>query len=188
MWIIIANAGMFLFISCFDVAHWLFAFEYFTIAKVMPLAKQGLTIPEEKLRKYNAIKTSIVASNVLAAGLTAFFIFMASYHYLILGKSHDLYQLLGIVFTLLLTMLQLLSAILLLYAVFLIHRHLKKGLKATQINAKNMILHATTFILLGIGLIVENVFYIIANFQQTTSSYANYIEVVAIGGTINFLG
>lgn len=91
MWIIIANAGMFLFISCFDVAHWLFAFEYFTIAKVMPLAKQGLTIPEEKLRKYNAIKTSIVASNVLAAGLTAFFIFMASYHYLILGKSHALY-------------------------------------------------------------------------------------------------
>jgi hypothetical protein len=84
--------------------------------------------------------------------------------------------------------MQLISAFLLLYAVFTIRKYIKKGLKADQINEKNMILHAASFFLLGVGLVVENVYYIIANVQNTSAAYAHYIESVAIGGIINFTG
>jgi hypothetical protein len=50
--IISAAVCLFFFAACFDVAHWLFAFEYFTIAKLMPLAQKGLAIPQDQLKRY----------------------------------------------------------------------------------------------------------------------------------------
>lgn len=71
-----ANVG---FEACFGCAHWLLAFEYFSIAKLMPLALKGRTISDEKARKYKLVKISFLVANVLVAAAEGIFEWLATY-------------------------------------------------------------------------------------------------------------
>jgi hypothetical protein len=59
-----------------------------------------------------------------------------------------------------LTFIQVVSEVLILYAVFNIRKYIKKGLKTSQINEQNLLVHATAFLLFTLALIVEDIFFI----------------------------
>ena len=62
----------------FDTVHWLFAFEYFTIAKTMPLALRGIQLAAETYKVLKIVKYSGVVICFLlaiASGLIFYFSF-----------------------------------------------------------------------------------------------------------------
>jgi hypothetical protein len=54
-----------IFAISFGVAHWLFAFEYFSIAKLMPRALKGEMITEQMLKTYETLKLAFVGVFVM---------------------------------------------------------------------------------------------------------------------------
>lgn len=46
-WMGVSAIALTIYYSCFSVAHWLFAFEYYSIAKFMPLALKGILVTDE---------------------------------------------------------------------------------------------------------------------------------------------
>jgi len=62
---------------CFNAAHWIFAFKYFKIQKVMPIFRSGQTVPEETkkdLDRTNTIFTAINLAAPLLGGVAFYFL------------------------------------------------------------------------------------------------------------------
>jgi hypothetical protein len=84
--------------------------------------------------------------------------------------------------------IQIVSGVFILFAVFAINKIMKKGLKPSQIDSKNMALHTGAFSLYLFGLVIDSIFFI--NYmliKGTYKAYQNFIIVQAISNFFNFL-
>ena len=51
--------------GCFNVAHWLFASEYYKIAKIMPYALEELPVPDEIKTKHKCVNGLMLFLNII---------------------------------------------------------------------------------------------------------------------------
>ena len=69
--------------ACFGVAHWLFAFEYFNIAKTMPLALKGVRMDYRRQKGYDNVRligNAILIFIPAVIGLIMFFAYSTLYN------------------------------------------------------------------------------------------------------------
>lgn len=111
------------------------------------------------LKVYEIFKVSMVVLYVLTCLLLGIFMFLQFYD-IQHGESKLAYseatrQTYCMFFELL---LQIVTGFVILYAVFAIHSFIKKGLRISSLNERNLLWHAAAFVLYTIALIVETVF------------------------------
>ena len=70
--------------------------------------------------------------------------------------------------------LQTMSGVFLLYAVYMIRKFLKKGIKSEQINERTLALHAFAF---GLYMISNVVYYVFQMIDIFNDSYINFNEI-----------
>lgn len=90
------------FEGCFGCAHWLFAFEYYSIAKIMPLALKGLEMSDEQKNYDRMISIGLLVVNAALAIMNGILEWLASY-YSWIGKDDDTFVWIQFVTYLLLT-------------------------------------------------------------------------------------
>ena len=54
----------FVYDACFNVSHWIFAFEYYKIAQLMPYVLKGQILPENKLKCNITLNTTMICLNI----------------------------------------------------------------------------------------------------------------------------
>lgn len=119
-WLALTSFTNFIFLGCFGGAHWLFAFEYFSIAKGMPLALKGIKIPEEQRQKYRIVSAGVFILNATLAFFNAILEFLAGIRIAIKGESADTILWLQFGTTLGCTFVELAACTLVLYALYII--------------------------------------------------------------------
>ena len=65
LWQIICAVLFPLSYGCFNVAHWLFASEYYKIAKIMPYALEELPVPDEIKTKHKCVNGLMLFLNII---------------------------------------------------------------------------------------------------------------------------
>lgn len=78
-WISLEGVSSFVYEASFGSAHWLFAFEYFGIAKIMPLALQGMQQSESEKKLYATIRLVMLVLNVVLAFANASLTWLAEF-------------------------------------------------------------------------------------------------------------
>ena len=148
---------------CFNTAHWIFAFEYYTISKTMPYVLRGEDIPEKAVSQDAKLYTVFLFLNILAPLLEGIFLFEANLACLNekLDAQHN--------FSLFLTISRSVMAFLLIISGFYlgcalskIHQYLLKNAGRTSINIKILIIHSCLFLVYLISsviLLVATAFY-----------------------------
>ena len=137
--------------ACYGISQWLFAFEYFKISYMMPLAVQGLEQkPDWKL---NALNLAFLLLNLATAVLNGIFLFITNYRKF-QGKDVGVFKVITTILLILGTLLELTSNCFVLYSVFSISRYIKKGLRPYYLNQRNILLHAVAFSLYSVALII----------------------------------
>ena len=66
VWISLLSISGFLLIACFNLSYWMFAFEYYSIARFMPFVLKGQDLPESKLKCDGAINKIMLFLNIAA--------------------------------------------------------------------------------------------------------------------------
>lgn len=191
LWIAIDSISYTCYFVPFNVAHWLFSFEYFSIAKIMPLVlKADKSKQTDTERRLAILKWIILVVNVLAAIASGLLLYLDNLVYFNHPKEHlNAPYAWGFVYAQNTQYLLLIvSGLFTLYAVYYIKWYISQGLKPKQINEKNLILHSTAFIAYLCALIFDAAFFINYQVKGTYASYTTFIEVQAVGSLFNLIG
>ena len=176
-----------MFDSFYSTAHWLFAFEYFSIGKVIPLALKGIKLSAETQRMYQNIKMVVITANILTAFLTAVFLCIGNISQIKKGTVDKVIKITYATLNLLNYSMLVACGIFILYAVFSIGKYMRKGLRPAQINAKNLYLHTVTFLLFTLGLIVEEAFFLIWVIDPNAKKFDRYMVAAFVAAIFNYL-
>ena len=86
-------------------------------------------------------------------------------------------------------LLEIVSGIFILYAVFRIRKYIKKGVKPSQIDWGNLTLHASAFFFYTIALFINNIFEVIYFYssQNIEKAFKNYLIADLVSNIINFI-
>lgn len=85
-------------------------------------------------------------------------------------------------------LLQMISGVFILYAIYKIKGVLKKGLKSSQINEKNLTFHGVCFSLYLLGLACDAIFWVNYNVQHgKPEAYITFIKAQAASNAVNLL-
>ena len=191
-WPVISSVANTIYNACFGTAHWLLASEYFSIARIMPAALKGIQVTASQKRNYYILKVSVLALNVLASLLVGIFMFCAYYFIYKKDKGEGDRAITAQSWCLwIYSILEIVSGFFILYAVFEIRKYIKKGVKPSQINWRNLTLHATAFLLYTISLCIDNVFQVIYYYSSPTNtqkSFENYLIADLVSNVFNFVG
>lgn len=194
-WISVDAIAYLCFGVCFNVAHWLFAFEYFVIAQIMPLVIKRCVVPLSTQKYYTRLKQVILVLNILTPIAGAIFLFLDNYFYYTKKHPNKPY---AWAYTYSMTInvtLQVLSGMFILYAVYKIGRTIRKrGLKTKEVNQWNLALHATAFTLYMLALIVDLIYFFNYMYQgahhtqHAKEAFKSFVIVLLVSNVFNYLG
>lgn len=178
--------------ACFNSAHWLFAYEYFVIAEIMPLVMKQHRVPSSKQRCYLRLKWTLLVLNIAAPIVAGVFLFIDNFFYYTKRHSQSPF---AWAYTYSMTVnaaFQIISGLFILYAVYQIgHTMRNKGLKAKDVDTRNLALHAAAFVIYMLALIVDVVFffnYMVNATKNKKDAFRSFIIVQIIGNVFNYLG
>jgi len=90
VWMAVSAVSLTIYNSCFSVAVWLFAFEYFSITRIMPLALKGIQISTKMQKTHKVFKVSVIVIDVTVAMLAGFFMYMSYYYDVLYNKDQNI--------------------------------------------------------------------------------------------------
>lgn len=149
----------------FNVSHWVFAFQYFNSAATMPFIYDQAEQPESQVKRLKLLNTLMLAINIfvpIVYSLVLIYINIVEVRdgaspistsvlvFWTYTVSHDM---VGV--------LQLVSGIFLLVAVFKIRSFLLGAGMRTQVDYKTMTVHAASFILYSLTIILLYAIYFV---------------------------
>lgn len=140
--------------ATFNVAHWLFAFEYYTISRFMPFVVEGQQIPAEMVAKDKMVYVAMLSLN--------FLIPLAEASTLLIYNLNDertrLETISMITMRVVVGVLQIVSGVFLGYAILKVKRYLddKEG---SHVNARILAVFSIMFGLYMVCVVVYNVFW-----------------------------
>lgn len=149
------------------VAYWIFAFEYYSIARMMPFAIQGAPMLARMIRVDNYIYYIFLSLNILLPLLAAVFSTIANSIFFtnpIDGKNGFEVRVLQYL-NFMISLLGVISGVFLLHAIFRIRKFIKKGIQTKQINDLAMTVHILAYSLYMLSILVHqiiNVYYFLA--------------------------
>ena len=155
----------------------------------MPLVMKQLRVPSSKQRCYLRLKWTLLGLNIAAPIVAGIFLFIDNFFYYTKRHSQTPY---AWAYTYSMTVnaaFQIISGLFILYAVYKIgHTMRNKGLKAKDVDSKNLALHAAAFVIYMLALVVDVVFFFNYMVNGTKDAFKSFIIVQIIGNVFNFLG
>jgi hypothetical protein len=168
---------------CFNIGHWMFAFEYYVSAISMQYIFEQTSMPKDKKQRLNFLNKCMFAANCLTPLAYNFILWYTNF-----VSTRDtindpcstfnpLNDELRWMIPYFITrysvgILQLVSGIFLLISVYIIRRFLLEHGLGSQTNHKNMIIHSLSFTLYNLAIIIYYIFFTI--YETTPEYYDNY--------------
>ena len=170
------------------MAHWLFAFEYFSIAKSMPIIVLSLKqLTPGQVKCHSITKVTFTVLNIGVVALAGIMVFINDNRYY-RGKSIAFSSESVAYLTFGGFLLQVISGVFILYAIYKIKGILRKGLKSSQINEKNLTFHGVCFSLYLLGLALDAFTFLNYNLQHgKPEAYFTFLKAQAGSNAVNFL-
>ena len=160
IWLIVQACTIFVRDGCFLTSHWIFAFEYHLISKIMPYILAGREIPPEKTKYDNKIFNTFLFLNILAPLMKGILFFLFCEY-----KFYSAEQSSSIKFTTLLNVsdmacyiLQIITGLFLGCAICSVQDYFHIHRMRKYINIEVFSFHASTFILYMMSSVVFAVF------------------------------
>ena len=145
--------------GCFNVAHWMFAFQYYQIARQASFAIELEYIPERIINADNLLNSILFALNTVIPILFGLSNFGAGYLSQYRKKNIPKWiSIADIILSNSVVLLQIISGLFLFFAIFRIKNLITKE-DSALVNISAMILHSTAFGLYIVAAIVNQVFY-----------------------------
>lgn len=143
--------------GCYNVAHWEFAYKYFVISHEVPLLLKGQTQTEFRIKCNKILYISLMAFNILVAVISGSD--YIQYNILVYKKlgnlvpsKKEIYWSEAFHFSI--GIAQLISGVILLFALVVIAVALKRSNTGDQVNQMMMLIHALAFILYLVVVVV----------------------------------
>ena len=151
---------------CFNVSHWIFAFEYYSIARFMPYVFKGQGLPESNLKYDRRLNNTMFLLNIALPLLNKIAALKAN---LVEGNGHTVslwLNIFNVVTMFFVLILRLVIGSFLGYAIYSIWKQLKHSDdKSADVDIRILVLHASAFGLYMIS--------ILANFIVLAYYYLN---------------
>ena len=166
---------------CFNIGHWMFAFEYYVSAISMQYIFEQTAMPKDKKQRLNILNKCMFAANCLMPLAYNFILWYTNFvsTRLFIKDPCSTYNPLNdyswmipyFITRYSVGGLQLVSGIYLLISVYIIRRFLLEHGLGSQTNHKNMIIHSLSFTLYNLAIIIYYIFFTI--FETTTEYLEN---------------
>jgi hypothetical protein len=78
-WITLDSFCGFTLLACFNAAHWIFAFEYYSIARFMPFVLKGQDLPESKVKCDRVLNKVMLLLNIALPFLIYMIVFYGNW-------------------------------------------------------------------------------------------------------------
>jgi len=158
VWCWLQGISQFITDATFLTSHWMFAFEYFKIGRRMPFVVEEKQIPENMISNQDRVDVIVLVLNVLVPFLEAS---SGTWYTLqVFGGNPSPSVALKVTLdinTYLVGTLEIVSGLCLFYAVFYINKYVTD--QGSSIDKRALILHATSFGLYLVGVIVMDGYY-----------------------------
>ena len=79
-WISMRSVSAFILFTCFNVSHWMFAFLYYKIARLMPFVLKEQVVPENIIKCDNTLNKIMLFLNIFLPFLYALTIFYGNWN------------------------------------------------------------------------------------------------------------
>lgn len=173
-WVWVQCCAEFVRDATFNVSHWLFAFEYYTISRFMPFVVEGLQIPSEMVAKDKVVYVAILSLNLLIplAEATSLLIYN-------LNDERTRLETIGMItMRVAVGVLQIVSGVFLGYAILKVKRYLSDK-EGSHVNARILAVFSVMFGLYMVCVVVYNVFWCLyyKTNGQSTQSLTNLFVV-----------
>ena len=156
-WVWLQGIAYFISVSLYNLAYWIFAFEYFSIARNIPCALQKEAVPESTVKCDKTVNVVFLSLSIaFPLGYTIFEIILNTYYFSNPDGPNRDYLATGMeVMNLGIGISELVSGSYLLVAIMIIRKFIKKGIRSEHLNNKLFVLHALAFVLYIMSIMVH---------------------------------
>lgn len=168
-WVVLQGVCAAIRDACFNVAHWEFAYKYLRISYEVPILLKGET-PDE-MPCFSWVYFLLHAFNILVAVLSGTSFILYNFAVFEVRDISSAQIIMADVFHMSIGLAQLISGLVLLYALIVIARELRKSQTGDEINQAMMLVHATAFTMYNAVIIVQQAYYL--RFLLTNNNTVN---------------